>query len=142
MLNSVSFVSRHNIYDKPNVDAPQSHQRPQEPMANHPRYEEPKKKNHSFLKTLGAIASVAVVAVGALAIASKMGKINPETIKKAIPEKLLNWEKAADYKEPVKKGIEAVNEFGNKAGDFFLMIHEHTFQKIANFITGKGKAVE
>lgn len=144
MINSVSFAAKHGIYDKANVDAPQSHQKPQEPMANQPRYEEPKKNNHSVLKTLGAIAAAAVVIAGGLAIASSKGlnKLNPESIKKIIPDKLLNWEKVAGWKEPVKKGIEAIDSFGAKANDFFIKIHENTFQKIANFITGKGKAAE
>ncbi len=144
MINSVSFAAKHGIYDKANVDAPQSHQKPQEPMANHPRYAEPKKKNHSVLKTLGAIAAAVVVIAGGLAIASNKGlnKLNPESIKKIIPDKLLNWKAIEGWKEPVKKGIEAIDSFGAKANDFFLKVHENTFQKVANFITGKGKAAE
>ena len=116
MVNGVSFAAR-GIYDKTNLDAPQVHQRPNSPMANHPRYEEPKKSGHKFLKTLAALVATAAVAVGAVAIGSKMGWLKPDKIKSLVPKKLLDAEKLANFKAPVKNGIAAVEKFGNTVAD-------------------------
>ena len=116
MVNSVSFGQR-GIYDKANLDAPQAHQKPNQQMVNHPRYEEPKKSNHKFLKTVAALVATAAVAVGAIAVGSKMGWLSPDKIKKIIPDKLLNAEKLASIKEPVKKGLAAVEKFGTTVAD-------------------------
>lgn len=131
MLNSVSFGQKMGIYDKANVDAPQANTRKDAPMANHPRYEEPKKK-HTALKVIAGLVAAAVATVGAIAIGSKMGWLSPDKIKKIIPNKLLNAEKLASLKEPVKNGLAAVEKFGNNVAERV----NGAYESVINF--GKG----
>lgn len=135
-VNSVSFNAR-NLYDKPNTDAPQVHQRPQEPMANHPRYEEPKKSSHKVLKTIAGLVATAAVAVGAVAIGSKMGWLKPDKIKSLIPEKILNADWAAAAKEPVKKGLAAIENFGNSVAENVNAGYDATIKFFENLIPKK-----
>lgn len=120
MVNSVSFAAKTNIYDKPNLDAPQANQRPDNgPMANHPPKDEaPKKKSsHKALKVIAGLVAAAAVAVGAIAVGSKQGWLQPDKFKKIIPNKLMNWEKVASMKEPFKNGLASVEKFGNTVAD-------------------------
>ena len=116
MISNVSFGSK-GLYDTVNVDAPQAHQKPQQPKADSPHFEEPKKSSHKALKVVAGLVAAAAVAVGAVAIGSQKGWITPDKIKKIIPNKLLNAEKLASWKEPVKKGIAAVESFGNTVAE-------------------------
>ena len=107
MVNSVSFGQRAGVFDKANLDAPQTYQRPAvQPAAGK------ENKNHKTLKTVAGIAAAAIAVAGLLVAGNKYGAFKPETIKKFIPDKILNAEKLNFLKSPVKTGLGYLNTAG------------------------------
>ena len=130
MLNSVSFGQRVDWNQKPNFDAPQAYTRPVNPgLIDAPKE---KKGSNKVLKTIAGLALTAAAAIGLAAVGGKMGWFKPETIKKIIPDKLLNAEKLAKFKEPVKKGLEYVNKFGRDTAAWGIK----KGRAVSQFVTG------
>ncbi len=112
MVNSVSFGTKMGIYDKPNFDAPQAHQRPQAA----PAQEAPAapKKSHKVLKWVAGLAATAAVVAGGLALGKHFDIFNVGKIAQKLPDAVKNNELLAKYaKEPVKAVVNAFDTAGN-----------------------------
>ena len=109
MVNGVSFGQKMGIYDRVNVDAPQTYTRPQ--VAPHAP-EAPKKKGSVAKKILGAVVVAAAVAAG-LAFGAKKGAFDPAKIadltKGFKDSKWISW---------AKKPVKAVLEYAQKGGEY------------------------
>ena len=131
MVNSVSFGQRAGVFDKANVDAPQTYQRPAaQPAAGK------ENKNHKTLKTVAGIAAAALAVAGLLVAGNKYGAFKPETIKKIIPDKVLNFEKLNFLKSPVKTALSHLD----KAGEWIASNCVKAFNGIKGLFTKKPAA--
>ena len=110
MVSSVSFGQRVGVFERPNFDAPQTNSRQQAPMANHPVYEEPKKKS-STGKIIAGVVGTAIAAVGLLALGKKFNVFNVEKLAKLTEsfkdQKWISW-----AKKPVKAVMNALDNAG------------------------------
>ena len=118
MINSVSFAARKELYEKPNMDAPQAHQRPDanQTTTNQPKVE--KKSNHKVAKTIAGIVATAAILAGAVVAGSKFGWFKPETLKKIMPKKILDLNMITQNKDVLKNGLAAIEKFGNTIADY------------------------
>lgn len=133
MVNSVSFGQRMGVFDKPNLDAPQTNVRPAVAPAA-----APENKNHKTLKTIAGIAAAAVAVAGLLVAGNKYGAFKPETIKKFIPEKVLNFEKLNFLKSPVKTALSGLD----KAGEWIAANCVKAYNAVKNVFTKKPEVTE
>lgn len=129
MVNSVSFGKRMEVFEKPNLDAPQTNVRP---AVNQPTVA-PKNKNHSTLKTVAGVAAAAVAVAGLLVAGNKYGAFKPETIKKFIPDKVLNFDKLNFLKSPIKTALGGLD----KAGEWIANNCVKAFNAVKGVFTKK-----
>lgn len=131
MVNSVSFGQRTGVFDKATLDAPQKFQRPaMAPAAGK------ENKNHKTLKTVAGIAAAAIAVAGLLVAGNKYGAFKPETIKKFIPEKVLNFEKLNFLKSPVKTALSGLD----KAGEWIASNCVKAFNAVKGIFSKKPEA--
>ena len=121
MVSSVSFGQRFGVYDNVNLDAPQANSRQQAPTANHPRYEEPKKKS-STGKIIAGVVGTAIAAVALLALGKKFDIFSVEKLAKATEgfkdQKWISW-----AKKPVKavmNGLDTAGGWIMQKGEAFI----------------------
>ena len=109
MVNSVSFGTKMGVFERPNIDAPQSYPRPVAPSAT-----DKAPKKHKVLKTIAGIVATAAVVAGGLAAGSKFGIFKADKVAK-LAEKLhikdASWLQWA--KEPAKKALSGLDTAGN-----------------------------
>ena len=110
MVSSVSFGQGVGVFERPNLDAPQTNSRQQAPMANHPVYEEPKKKS-STGKIIAGVVGTAIAAVALLALGKKFDVFSVEKLAKATESfkdsKWISW-----AKKPVKAVMNGLDAAG------------------------------
>lgn len=131
MLNSVSFGSSAGVFDKPNVNRPQSYARPSAAPSAPPVPPEGPKKGGKLKKFVVGLAVTAAAVAGLLVAGNKTGVL--KNLGKYVPNAIKNASWLNFAKGPVKtaaaamdkaggaiagyavKGYEAVKGFGAKA---------------------------
>jgi len=123
MLSNVSFGTRMGVFDRANVDAPQTYARPiAQPVAPQP------KKSGSVVKTVAKLVATAAVIAGALAAGTHYKAFDAAKIGKMMGSmKDAAWLSAA--KEPAKKALAGLDKAGqfviDKSKSIYGVVSEH-----------------
>ena len=107
MVNSVSFGRKMEVFDKANLNAPQTYTRP----SFAPSAPEKPSSNHKVAKTVAKFVATAAVIAGALVLGHKTGAFDPAKIGKLLGKvKDAKWLSFA--KQPVKTALGAMDTAG------------------------------